>query len=197
MSKRLMTFVALTTLWQAGCKPSPAPSHGSIDSVNSGNGRPTALPSNPSASAINVPAAALNADASNDSTQSPNPPPSIPLECAPKVFVRGDTITLRMEVPHGEYLGVTQPNGTPFYLINPHPGKPPDSSLVPSETFTTMPTIRLAADVRAKPLVYGRDTLETVFHEPGTYVVEIGSNLQSDLGSQIHKCSVRLVAEKR
>jgi hypothetical protein len=195
--KGLMTFVALPILWLAGCKPTPAPSHGSVDSANNGNGPPTALLSSPSSSANTLPATPLNAEASNDSTHSPNTPPSTPLECTPKVFVRRDTITLRMEVPHGEYLGVTQPNGTPFYLINPHPGKSPDSSLLSSETFTTMPTIRLAADVRGKPLVYGRDTLETVFHEPGTYVVEIGSNLQSDQGSQIHKCTVRLVAGKR
>jgi hypothetical protein len=197
MSKSLVTFVALTTLWLAGCKPTPAPSQGSVDSANNGNGPPKAPVSSLSSSANNLPSAPLNAGASNDSMQSPNTPPSTPLECTPKVFVRRDTITLRMEVPHGEYLGVTQPNGTPFYLIRPHPENPPDFSLVPSETFTTMPTIRLAADVRAKPLVYGRDTLEPVFHDPGTYVVEIGSNLESDMGSQIHKCTVRLVAEKR
>lgn len=196
MSTSLAAFVALTTLWLAACKPTPAASHGSVDSANNGNG-PLPPVSSASSSANSVPSALFNAAAPNDSTQSPNTPASTSLECTPKVLVHRDTITLRMEVPHGEYLGVTQPNGTPFYLINPHPGKPPDFSLVPSDTFTTMPTIRLATDVRAKPLVYGRDTLETVFHEPGTYVVEIGSNLQSDLGSQIHKCTVRLVAEKR
>jgi hypothetical protein len=118
------------------------------------------------------------------------------LQCGPKVFSRRDTITMKMEVPHGEYLVVIQPNGTWFYLVYPHDVDGPDYSLVPSETFKEMPTIRFRADVKGKPWVYGRDTLETVFQEPGKYILETGANIASERGSQIWKCSVRFVPEK-
>jgi hypothetical protein len=104
---------------------------------------------------------------------------------------------LRMETPHGGYLAAVQPNGTMFYLIYP---LPEDSgrkySLVPSKTFEEMSTIRFRADVRAKPLVYGRDTLENVFSVPGKYVLHLGDNLAGE-GGQVHKCAVRFVPRKQ
>jgi hypothetical protein len=101
-----------------------------------------------------------------------------------------------MQVPHGEYLVVIQPKGTWFYLIYPQNAAEPNYSLLPSETFKGMATIRLGGDVRGKPWVYGRDTLETVFQAPGKYVLETGANIEGERGSQIWKCTVRFVPEK-
>jgi hypothetical protein len=98
-----------------------------------------------------------------------------------------------MKTPHGEYLAVTQANGTIFYLIYPHP-EPSDHVLEPSEAFVDMPTIRFRADLKARPRVYGRDTLETVFSVPGEYVLRVAHNLESERASEIHKCTLRLVS---
>src|SRR4051812_8551991 len=38
------------------------------------------------------------------------------LRCTPAVFTKKDTIILRMESPHGEYLMVSQPDSTVFFL---------------------------------------------------------------------------------
>ena len=118
------------------------------------------------------------------------------LQCTPRLFTQRDTLTLRMENPHGDYLTVTQPNGTMFYLAYPDPNEPPDYLLVPSETFKRMPSIRFRADVRARPAVYGRDALESVFDKPGNYVLTIGSNLETERGSDIYKCTIRFAPKK-
>lgn len=97
-----------------------------------------------------------------------------------------------MTIPHGEYLAVTPPDTTWFYLIYPHPD-PSDHVLESSEAFVDMPTIRFPADLKAKPRVYGRDTLEAVFREAGDYVLRIGRKLESDRASEIHKCTVRFM----
>ena len=118
------------------------------------------------------------------------------LQCAPRVFTQRDTLTLRMENPHGDYLTATRPDGTMFYLSYPDPNEPPDYLLVPSETFKRMPSIRFRADVKARPAVYGRDALETVFDKPGNYVLTMGSNLETERGSDIYKCTIRYAPKK-
>jgi len=105
-----------------------------------------------------------------------------------------DTITLRMETPHGEYLTVTQPDSTEFYLSYPNPTESRNFFLVPADSFAQMPTIRFRADIRSRPRIYGRDTLEPVFSKPGKYVLTIGHKLESEASSEIHRCTIRLVS---
>jgi hypothetical protein len=116
----------------------------------------------------------------------------IGLECSPKVFSRSDTITLHMDARHGEYLIVHSPDKTPFWLSYPKPAEPPGFFLLSSGEFAQTPTLRFKADVRARPMVNGRDTLETVFSTPGTYTLEIGRNMEGDGASDIYKCTMRL-----
>jgi hypothetical protein len=117
-------------------------------------------------------------------------------QCAPGVFTLRDTITLRMEHPHGEYLQVTQPDGTPFFLAYPNPTEPASYFLVSSEAFAQMPTIRFKANVRSRPRIAGRDTLERVFDKPGKYVVTVGHRLETERGSDITRCTIRLVSAR-
>jgi hypothetical protein len=102
-----------------------------------------------------------------------------------------------MATPHGEYLAVMQPDSTHFYLSYPHPTESRNFFLVPSDSFAEMPTIRFRADVRSRPQIYGRDTLEPVFAKPGKYVLTIGHKLESEQSSQIHRCAIQLVPTKR
>lgn len=119
------------------------------------------------------------------------------LVCTPTVATLKDTITLRIETPHGEYLTVTQPDNTEFYLSYPGPRESRNFYLVPADSFAQMPTIRFRANVSSRPRIYGRDTLEPVFAKPGKYVLTIGHKLESEQSSQIHRCTIRLVPTKQ
>jgi len=119
---------------------------------------------------------------------------TIGLQCMPSVFSRSDTITLRMESPHGEYLMVSQPDSTPFFLSYPDSTEPRNFFLVAADSFAKMPAIRFRADVRSRPRVYGRDTLESVFTKPGKYVLTIGHKLETENASEIHRCTMRFVS---
>jgi hypothetical protein len=120
------------------------------------------------------------------------------LQCAPKVFTRGDTITVRAEVPHGGYLVVLNPEDATFYLVQPERGHPEiRGPLGSSEEFMKTLITRFRADVRAKPAIYGRDTLEPVFNAAGKYIIEVGENLESEGGAEyIWKCTVRFDPRK-
>jgi hypothetical protein len=162
MAKTALILAWLSALSLVDCKPTP-----------SGDKGPEGMDSS------------VTTATSDTSTGTPE------FQCTPRTFSLGDTITLRMAIPHGEYLMVTQPSGTTFFLVYPHPEDPPDALLASSEAFTQMPMIRLAAAFKARPRVSGRDTLERVFYSPGNYVLETAHNLESERASEIHKCIVR------
>jgi hypothetical protein len=119
---------------------------------------------------------------------------TVDLICTPALATLKDTITLRMRTPHGEYLKVMQPDSTIFYFSYPDPTESRNFFLVPADSFAQMPRIRFKADVRSRPRIYGRDTLELVFSKPGKYVVTIGHKLESEAASEIHRCTIRLVS---
>ena len=120
------------------------------------------------------------------------------LQCAPKVFSRTDTIAVRAEVPHGGYLVVLNPEHTTFYLVQPEGGHPETRGpLGSSETFMNSLITRFRADVRARPAIYGRDTLEPVFNAVGKYIIEVGDNLESEGDADfIWKCTIRFDPRK-
>lgn len=108
------------------------------------------------------------------------PPPS--LTCSPSNFGPNDTLSLRMSVPHGDYLIATQPGDSLFYIIYPQRNVPSRKySLIPPEEFKQMETLRLPSDVKAVPWYFGRDTtLAPLFPRSGKYVLTVGENLAGD-----------------
>jgi len=124
------------------------------------------------------------------------PPPdtspvlSVGLTCAPDTLRQGDTLSLVMPVPHGQFLAVEQPSGTWFYIIHPPGYSNPDYSAVPSASFREMASYRLPTDIRALPRVHGRDTLEAVFNEPGKYTILMGEQLATDHGPPTANCKI-------
>lgn len=114
------------------------------------------------------------------------------IACTPNALGLGDTLTLKMGTPHGNYLSIHSPNRTVYSLIYPMLGKPRRNySLAPSEEFRNIGTFRVPADVRAIPLVYGRDTtLEPVFSQPGKYLIVLGENLASDYANRSSECTI-------
>lgn len=191
MSKCPMILAALATVVLVDCKATPSRNQEAAESSGVGSQASSSNASSSSVGSENATAlvASSPTDPKGEVAESSGSPA---FQCAPKVFSRRDTITLRMTVPHGEYLAVTPPDTTWFYLIYPHPD-PSDRVLESSEAFVDMPAIRFPADLKARPRVYGRDTLEAVFREPGDYVLRIGRKLESDRASEIHKCTVRFV----
>ncbi len=120
-----------------------------------------------------------------------------PFICTPRVLGRRDTLTLRMKIPHGDYLIATQPDGTQFYIVYPTLGMPTRKfSLVPSERFKKMPRLQLPIDFRAKPNIYGRDTTERYFLRSGEYTLFLGRNLEGDFNPQSVACHVTFMADK-
>jgi hypothetical protein len=113
-----------------------------------------------------------------------------PLSCIPDRFGPGDTLTLGMRVPHGDYLTVTPPKGPIYFIVYPRWDKPRRRySLVPSEDFRRISNLKLPSDVRAIVRVIDRDTIpEPVFTTPGKYLLRMGENLESDYGNLSHTC---------
>lgn len=113
------------------------------------------------------------------------------LTCVPRTLRANDTLTLRMETPHGDYLTANQPDGSLFFIVYPRFDDPSRKfSLMPSEVFKTTASLRLPANFRAVPWHYGRDSAETFFSRPGKYVLWVGENLESDINRHAVKCEV-------
>jgi hypothetical protein len=95
-----------------------------------------------------------------------------------------------METPHGDYLTVQTPANVFYYFVYPQLGVPTRKySIVPSEAFKAMSTLKVPGDIRLPPRVYGKDTIpEVVFSQPGQYVVQMGENLASDYNPPPHIC---------
>src|SRR4051812_21894150 len=142
----------------------------------------------------------------SDSTQSSYKPgqqevgqilPAQSLSCTPSTFGSGDTLTLQMNTPHGDYLIGKQPGDSLFYIIYPQFNDPRRRySLLPSDSFKAIPTLRLAADLRAVPWYYGRDTtLARFFTRPGKYVLTMGEKLEGEEAKAV-RCSVTFTGQK-
>src|SRR5437868_2260500 len=125
----------------------------------------------------------------------PNSSDSSALTCTPTTFSPGDTLTLRMGTPHGHYLWITKSDRTAYLVVYPAQGKLKAAySLVPSDDFTHIATMRVPAEIQAIPFVYGRDTIrEPVFSEPGRYLLEVGDNFATDFGAPAPSCSLTFV----
>jgi len=95
-----------------------------------------------------------------------------------------------MRVPHGDYLTVTPPAGEVHFIIYPQWGIPRRRfSLMPSDDFKRVSTLRLPADVRAIVRVVNRDTiLDPVFTKSGKYLLRMGENLEGDYSNTSHTC---------
>jgi hypothetical protein len=121
-----------------------------------------------------------------------------PFSCTPNIFGPHDTLTLRMRTPHGDYLTATPPGGTVYFIVYPTLGEPTRRySLVPSEAFKSMSTLRLPASVTATPRIAGRDTIpETFFARSGNYVLYLGQNMETDYPKSV-SCRVRFIHDRK
>ncbi len=149
----------------------------SAHSITSGNASSTVSRATDTSNQV---ADSIIGDADDES--SPPIDDSTAFSCTPKSFGPRDTLTFRMETPHGDYLTVRTPADVFYYFVYPQLAPSTRSfSMVPSEAFKAMSTLKVPGDIRLPPQVYGKDTIpEVVFSRPGQYVVNMGENLPSD-----------------
>jgi hypothetical protein len=107
---------------------------------------------------------------------------STALSCAPKSLGPRDTLTLRMETPHGGELSIHSPDDVFYVVVAPeYDTSAARFAVVPNASFKTMSTLKVPADLRLPPRLYGRDTIpEPVFNRSGEYTVLMGENMASD-----------------
>jgi hypothetical protein len=114
-----------------------------------------------------------------------------PLRCAPDTLARGDTLTLRMMVPHGGQLGVYTPSRGFLYIVDYGPITAPKE-----ERFEFRGRFSLAAD-RATGRVLesappGHPEVP-IFTDTGTYLFRVSDAAEI---SPSLTCSVRYVGER-
>jgi hypothetical protein len=116
---------------------------------------------------------------------------SVEFSCTPSSLRPGDTLTLRLDTPHGGELMVHTPSDVFFSFVRPPDNPGQKYSIVHSEDFKTMSTLKVPADIRLPPAVYGKDTIpEAVFSRPGQYVLQMGDKLESDHTGPPYICKV-------
>ena len=123
------------------------------------------------------------------------PPRDSNLACAPSVVGRGDTLRMEMTLPHGPTFHIATPDGTPFIVVFHGEGDPDRgrrTSLVPPDSFAKLRRLALPVGaLTAGAWVFGRDTNEHVFVQPGFYRLRVGSDMETD-GPVYAECVVRL-----
>lgn len=107
--------------------------------------------------------------------------------CVPGQLDRGDTLTLAMTRPHPNQLAVVNPWDEWLYLV--HDFRP---SILAPERFARRDTLRIVASrTRAYVAVAGRDTLENIFVDPGTYRFVLAGRLGTDITQPVYHCRVQ------
>lgn len=123
------------------------------------------------------------------------PPRDSNLSCVPAVVSQRDTLRMTMGRPHGASFHVATPDGTPFIVVFHGEGgsdRGQRRSLVPPDSFAKLTRLDLpVASLKAGAWVFGRDTNEKLFVQPGFYRLRVGSDMETD-GPVYAECVVRL-----
>jgi hypothetical protein len=117
---------------------------------------------------------------------------STAFSCTPRSLRPRDTLTLQLATPHGGELMARTPSDVFFsFVYPPYDTAHQKYSIVRSEDFKTMSRLKVQADIRLPPDVYGKDTIpEAVFSRPGQYVLQMGENMASDHTGPPYICKV-------
>ena len=117
------------------------------------------------------------------------------LTCIPAVVGPFDTLRMTKTLPHGTTFHIATPDGTPFIVVFHGEGERDRAgrrSLMSSDSFAKLTRLDLpVGSMKAGAWVFGRDTNETVFVQPGFYRLRVGSDMETD-GPRYAECVVRL-----
>ena len=121
------------------------------------------------------------------------PPRHTNLTCTPEIHAN-DTLKMRMTLPHGPTFHIGTPDGTPFIVVFHGEGdrdRGERKTLMPPDSFAKVTALDLLPrTLRAGAWVFGRDTNELVFTQPGVYRLRVGSDMETD-GPIYAECLVR------
>ena len=138
---------------------------------------------------------AVSADTMAIAREYAEPPRDSNLTCAPAVVAQADTLRMTMTLPHGPTFHISTPDGTPFIVVFHGEGdrdRGARRSLVSPDSFAKLTRLDLAIrSLKAAAWVFGRDTNEKVFVQPGFYRLRVGSDMETD-GPRYAECVVRL-----
>ncbi len=113
----------------------------------------------------------------------PFPNPRSPIACAPEQIREGETLTVRMNVPHGAELSVFTPRGRSLVIV-PYVRKGTEA---PRSGFGYVERLTLATDTVAGRITPGSQP-EPVFTDSGIYVLRVSEESEVS-ASQV--CRVR------
>lgn len=149
-----------------------------------------------------LPATALLLSATMHPSQESNPLSGnapLPTTRAPKMWVEneqaflGETILLRFQTPHPQFLGVVDPDGKFFYIVFPAASAVGNlTPLVDSKAFVRLDRLEIStAQLKADPYKYGVTENQPVFTKSGAYAFILGDNLHTDDPTTMHRVKVK------
>jgi hypothetical protein len=126
------------------------------------------------------------------------PSRNVRFKCSPDTVWLGDTLTLKMSVPHGGDLGMTTPQKEFYFLVQRAETESPPRSILPSEQFETLRELKIITD-KTKMWLYvaGSTENQIAFSRTGKYTFRLSDNLETDDGTPVFKCSVYYINRKR
>jgi hypothetical protein len=117
------------------------------------------------------------------------------LSCSPTVLKSDSTLILRFKLPHPGELAIRAPDGTYYFLAyDPGAGIPPGlTPIADKESFRKMSELALPVGrAMGSPWLYGRESNELIFKEPGVYMVTLAEVLETDAKQPEFYCKVIL-----
>lgn len=132
-------------------------------------------------------------------TNLPEPSPASGTDRAPKMWVEndqaflGETIMLRFQTPHPQFLGVVDPDGKFFYIVFPASQSVGNlTPLVDSKAFSRLDRLEISTtNLKADPYKYGVTENQPVFTKSGSYAFILGDNLHADDPTTMHRVKVK------
>jgi hypothetical protein len=127
-----------------------------------------------------------------DDESAPPKEDSTEFSCTPRPLRARDTLTLQFATPHGGELTVLTPADVFFsFVYPPYDTAHQKYSIVRTEDFKAMSTLKVPADIHLPPNFFGKDTTpEAVFSRPGQYTLQMGDNMASDYTGPLYICKV-------
>ncbi len=148
-----------------------------------------------------LPATALLLSATMHPPLLPTSASGVPLPSAraPKMWVEneqafmGETILLRFQTPHPQFLGVVDPDGKFFYIVFPAAQSMGNlTPLVDSKAFVRLDRLEISTtQLKADPYKYGVTENQPVFTKSGAYAFILGDNLHTDDPTTMHRVKVK------
>lgn len=118
------------------------------------------------------------------------------LACSPDTLRAGQAITIDIPSDPGGDLAVIDPSGTVHFAYRAGQAHPQLAPVPTRSTLRGESTLRWPVDSLAlKPYAYDARAASHVFRSPGTYTIQLGSDLAAP-SAPTHRCSVYFTHER-